>query len=152
MIKIFNLGLLFVLCFPLSGYANNRVQSDEAENAGQTVIEKCWNERASHADATNCAFQELERLEKKLEKIYNTKIIDARKSDSNMRKAGSEAYIYAEEALTTSQKNFKLYMESECDREVTYMLGGSYGGDIKISCEINFIRERIKLLERINLP
>lgn len=149
--KILNLILLSAPAFPLSVYADTVGKSDESENTGQEILDTYWDKGGSHVDKTECAFQELEKLEKELEKVYNEKISDSRRSDRMMREAGI-TYAEAEKTLAKSQKNFKLYMESDCDRRMSYMGAGSYGGDVNISCKIDFIRERIKSLKKISLP
>ena len=100
----------------------------------------------SHADEVNCASKELGGVEAKLQASYGKMRADAEKMDKAMKEAGSLAFGNSEEALIKSQKAFESYMQSECERRVENMQGGTAGAGVEISCRKQLISERMKAL------
>ena len=115
---------------------------------GQQIIEFCWDKGGDHVSKVMCEETSLNMLKKKMKEIYDTRIKEAQKSDREMKEEGSLAFVDTEQSVVKSQKAFDAYMKEECDRQVAYVMGGSFGADTDIGCKINLISERIAVLNK----
>lgn len=112
---------------------------------GGKVVSDCWNKTESHVDAVDCAHKVLEERKKQLEQVYSEVLKKGKTLDEEMKAMGS-ALSNIEKPTTQSQKDFEQYMESECERQVSLVMGGTAGADIAISCRINLMNERLNYL------
>ncbi len=132
---------IILYSLPFACYAD----ADKEKPYSSNIIMKC-SKNGSHADIVHCEIDYLEKAEKELNDLYSKKVEEAKASDMKMKKMGSEAYVFTEKSVIESQEKFTEYMDSECNRQVSYMMGGSAGADIEVICKINLINERINLL------
>ncbi|ELX8378731.1 UmoC family flagellar biogenesis regulator [Providencia vermicola] len=78
------------------------------------------------------------------EKNMNESLLKARES---LAAVDSSATKPALESLATSQKDFIVYRNSECQRQSDTLLGGSGAGDIYLACQIEQTEMRTKTLQ-----
>ncbi len=137
----FILSVFLLLSEPLNAHAQ-----EMDSRSGAAVIDRCWKEDGSHVAIVECEFKVLENVKQQMQTMYDAKIKSAHNSDEEMEKMGS-SITGLEASLIQSQKAFEAYKESECQRKQDYVMGGTFGADATIGCEIDLIDQRIKQLQ-----
>jgi uncharacterized protein YecT (DUF1311 family) len=110
---------------------------------GASVIKACWDKGGSHVESVDCEYRKISELREEMRAAFEKRLKEAATSDAEMKAAGSKASIDIEKAVADSQDAFNHYMEEECGRRAAYMMGGTFGADIQMSCEIDLMQRRI---------
>lgn len=128
--------LFLIMLISAPAYAEEKIDCDKA---------------AATMEILNCGLEEFKKLEKEREELEEKVIQNAKRWDKILIEEGHEGYAENEKSARMSKKAFEEYRRAECGRQEVYAGLGSIRRVIGRHCINNFTRERIKLLQQVEL-
>lgn len=131
------LPVVFLIAFNSSSFAG--------EHSSEYTL--CMRNAVDHTSKTMCLLNEKTLVLTELNTLYSRALAEAQREETSLKDAGTASYDGMTKALEASQESFEKYKTDTCHYRTLAYGSGNAAGDAGISCEIDLMQERIKMLK-----